>query len=411
MLLRFLVANHKSIRHPQELSLVAVPVRGAPKPRASEIPPVLRVTGIYGANAAGKSNVLDALRWARNAIATSHTGWAPAGGIPRVPFALDEVAHARPTECELDFVFEGIRYTYGFEVDDEVVRREWLLSFPAGRPVRLFDRAGPEKYSFGRALTGEKDQIRRLTRPNSLYLSSAASNNHETLGAIHRWLTNHFLFAGQETSDEVARLGTTYRLLDDKGQRASVGRLMRLADLGISEVNILRDGLERSVEFLHHTDDGPGCRLAENQESAGSRAWLAMAGPLLIALQSGAALVVDEIDSSLHPMLSSTLIRVFKDPHVNRLGAQLLFASHDTTLLGGMLADETLARDEVWFAEKDRGGGTSLFSLAEFHPRKGENVERGYLQGRYGAVPYLKYDEIRDVFTDMWAREDQDAVR
>ncbi len=140
--------------------------------------------------------------------------------------------------------------------------------------------------------------------------------------------------------------------------------------------------------------------LSLEEESAGTRAWLSLLGHALITLRGDAVLVTDEIDSSLHPLLSSSLIRMFRDPVINKRGAQLIFASHDTTLLGSMLDNEIMARDEVWFTEKDDSGATSLYALAEFHPRRDENVERGYLQGRYGAVPYLNFDSIREVFRE-----------
>jgi uncharacterized protein len=435
MLLRFRVANFRSIRSEQELSLVAAPGRGEPKPRATETPPTVRVAAIYGANASGKSNVLGALEWAVRVVSESHARWKPGGGVLRFPFAFG--GKADPTSVELDLLHDGCRYTYGFEVDDEVVRGEWLLSYPAGRPVRLFERTGPDEFHFGRALVGEKEQIRKLTRPNALYLSSAASNNHPLLGSLAQALgMPHIMFAS--AGDERARMYFTRHLLADEADRERITRLVRLADLGVDNIAVrrvtvaddevarfrrileaydatfddaARQELETVLEFRHRTkpSGGPPAWFRAEDESAGTRAWLALIGPLLAALRLGAVLVVDEIDSSLHPLLSSTMIRLFKDPKVNAEGAQLIFASHDTTLLGTMLKDDLLSRDEVWFTEKDSEGATSLFSLAEFRPRREENVERGYLQGRYGAVPYVSYEDIAQALQDI--RETADTPR
>lgn len=437
MLLRFRVANHRSIRDEQTLSFVASRRRGAPRQRLTEIPEIVSITGIYGANASGKSNVLDALRWMKWAIQRSQTSWAPNEGVPRRPFLLEEKARSAPSLYEVDFLHEGNRYSYGFEVDDEAVRGEWLFSFPHGRPRRLFDRTGPAEndYDFGRTLTGEIRRIATLTRDNALFLSSAASNNHPLLGALHQQLTTCMQFAGHDFHGERFRLKVIEELLQQPGTEQDVNALLRLADLGIERAEVVTSDLppelEESLEQLHRalsraaglrvdppdTDSlkrriqlrraGSDVALPIDEESAGTRAWLSIAGLTLGALRDGSVLVVDEIDSSLHPMLSSSLLRMFKDPEINRHGAQLLFASHDTTLLGTLLAEELLSRDEVWFTQKDPEGATTLFPLTEFHPRRDENVERGYLQGRYGAVPYLNFDMVRKLFQERRATLDE----
>ncbi|WP_182873737.1 AAA family ATPase [Microbispora sp. H10670] len=431
MLLRFRVANHRSIRDEQTLSLVATPLRGEPKPRSTEIPRTIRVAGIYGANASGKSNVLAALWWFIGAIRASHTVWPPGSAIPRQPFALSDQRSTTPSFFELDFLHNGVRHSYGFEVDNTKVIGEWLFAFPHGKARKLFERTGPEEFAFGRALQGQTHQIARLTRENSLYLSSAAMNNHGTLGPLYLSLTTAVGFAMHGEGDEGRRLSETQRMLRSAPDHPAITRLLRLADLGVEGAEIvekpvltetgellslvvgkMEESFPGYASLLRATRDdtlddlryeirlrrSTGTVLALREESAGTRVWLSVIGPVTTALEQGRCLVVDEIDSSLHPLLSSTLIRLFKDPGINRRGAQLIFASHDTTLLGTMLNDGLLGRDEVWFTEKDESGATSLYSLAEFHPRKDENIERGYLQGRYGAVPYVSFEKIRDLF-------------
>ncbi len=118
---------------------------------------------------------------------------------------------------------------------------------------------------------------------------------------------------------------------------------------------------------------------------------------LLYVLDHGAVLLIDELDASLHPHLSAEVVRMFHDPEINQKGAQLIFSSHDPTLLGNLLSDRPpLRRDEVWITEKDETGATHLFPLTDYKPRKSENLERGYLQGRYGGVPFLDHDRIRE---------------
>ncbi|MEV0616876.1 ATP-binding protein [Nonomuraea sp. NPDC050404] len=391
MLLRFRVANHRSIRDEQTLSLIAVPRRGEPKRTES-----LHVAGIYGANASGKSNLLDALRWMSDAIRSSHTSWDPTKGVPRNPFKLSRAGLRTPSFFEADFLHQGVRYSYGFEMDDEVVLGEWLNAFPRGRPKKLFDRTGPADMTFGRSLTGEVQRIRRLTRPNSLYLSCAASNNHSLLTAIYdtlKFVAIDFVQHGE--LNEESRLDLVKLLLRRGVATDNINELLRIADLGIERVELV-EAEPHDQLIMRRAGEMPSLSLEE--ESAGTRAWLSLLGHTIIVLHIGGILLADEIDSSLHPLLSSTLIRMFKDPDINRANAQLIFSSHDTTLLGSLIEDGLLARDEVWFTEKDSSGATNLYSLAEFHTRRDENIERGYLQGRYGAVPYLNFEDIREIF-------------
>ncbi|MFC5183155.1 AAA family ATPase [Actinomadura harenae] len=425
-LLRFRAANHKSIRDEQTLSFVAVPKRGEPKPRATEIPPTTQVTGIYGANASGKSNVLDALHYMISCIRTSQTRWSPTGGVPLRPF---KPVTGEPSLYELDFVLRGIRYTYGFEVDTETVCSEWLFSFPHGKARRLFERTGPEDYEFGRALSGPTNQIARLTRPNALYLSSAASNSHPLLSTLYEAFTKSIQVARQR--DRNARLQVTTKILKLEHMPQLLARLLKVADLGIESVHVEETEISANIQramarfgeeldefklapppthvdeiFLAHSS-APAVRFGLDEESDGTVEWLALIGYLLTSMGAPSVLMVDEVDASLHPHLTSTVIRMFKDPEINRHGSQLLFASHDTTLLGTLLDDKILDRDEVWFTEKDEDGATTLYALAEFKPRKDENVERGYLQGRYGAVPYLSYAEIRRIFQELHVESDE----
>jgi energy-coupling factor transporter ATP-binding protein EcfA2 len=419
MLLRFRVANHRSIRDEQTFSLIATPRRG--EPRAAK---PLRVVGVYGANASGKSNVLAALDWMIKAIKLAHTRWEPAEGVPRQPFKLSPTGPGTPSFFEVDFLHEGVRHSYGFEADDRQIIGEWLNTYPSGRPKKLFERDGAAEFSFGRSLTGELQRIRKLTRPNSLYLSCAASNNHPVLGAVHASLTQRVSFVQQDHKDQERRLLLAKYLLGDPAFTVVLNTLLRAADLGVEGAEVIeapdetkfKEFAEQDPEFASHPEfeaafraihakvvlrrSSSEVRLSLDEESAGTRAWLSLIGHAMLTLRGRGVLVADEIDSSLHPLLSSTLIRMFKDSAINRHGSQLVFASHDTTLLGSLLEEEILARDEVWFTEKDDAGATSLYSLAEFHPRRDENIERGYLQGRYGAVPYLSFERIREILLE-----------
>lgn len=426
MLLRFRVSNFRSLRDEQELSMIASSRddRGAVVHLEDLGLEVLRVAAIYGANAAGKSNVLDALRFMCEAVKKSHRNWKPDGPVPREPFLLDSAARSAPSFFEADFLLEGVRYRYGFKLDDEQVLEEWLYAFPHKRPQLWFrrDYGASEPFEFGKQLKGNHRVIAGLTRKNSLFFSVAAENNHPALLPVYSWF-GRIDFA--DIKNRSQRVSLTAHLLDEDERRSALLDLIRLADLGISDfslsdepltpfsVEVLRLASKESrqeaaavenllaklkhkrVALLHATGQEP-VALAFDKESGGTHAWFALVGRILLTLEKGSVLCVDELDASLHPHLAFEVIRIFEDPVRNPRGAQLIFNTHDTTLLGNLLGEPALRRDQVWFVEKDGTGATHLYPLTEFKPRKSENLERGYLQGRYGAVPFIEPALVED---------------
>lgn len=431
MLLAFRVINHRSLRDEQELSLV-VPVReehrlGQDQAFAAWDTRVSPVAGVYGPNASGKSNVLHALGFMQSAVLGSHARWAAEGGVPVQQFAFRPDEEQQPSLFEVQLELGGTRHQYGFEADAGRIRREWLHAWPQGRRQLWFERT-EDSYHFSRNLTGRNRTIADLTRPNSLYLSTAAAGNHEQLRPLHHWFATGCL--GVTPGDQDARTHFTIRQLQDAGQREQIVGLLQAADLGIRDAVPRRaqldpgarqlltrllgnleeraDGADSgntvslenetvTVELLHTTGEVEPRPLPFAWESQGTRTWFALLGPLLQSLQAGAVLLVDELDASLHPQLTAAVVRLFQDPATNPRQAQLLFTTHDTALLGSLLDVEgehpPLRRDQIWFTERDQDGATTLYSLSEFSPRRQENIERGYLQGRYGAVPHVR--EVR----------------
>lgn len=409
MLLRFRVANYRSIRQEQELSLVATEfnegtarVTGV-RADGREIN-VLPVAGIYGANASGKSNVLLAMQAMREAVRSSFAEWAKDEGVPREPFALDPAAQEETTLFEVDLLLgrDRVRYTYGFELSDERVEAEWLHAYPHRHRQTWFDRdagrADGEKFTFpGEGMKGsrkEKDQLAEFTRPNSLLLTVAASLNNPQLSVVHRWLLHQLIIA----TPDLAVPGSASRVLEH-GVRNDTKRLTELlkkADLGIT--GILVDAPEPStvrVRLLHHRDGGDPVPLdLTRQESQGTLAWFRYLEPVLQALDDGSVLVIDELDASLHPTLCAELIRLFRNPRSNPHHAQLIFTTHDATLLGSAMVERPLDRDEVWITSKHRTGETELYCLIDAKPRKEENLERGYLRGRYGGIPRVTHGDM-----------------
>lgn len=432
MLLSFRVSNFLSIKEEQEFSFLA---SSAPaRPQAAEggewVDDVGTLAGIFGANASGKSTVLKALDFMRYAVEESYTGWAARDAIPTTPFMLDDVSEDEPSLCEAVFQLDGVRYQYGFRLTKREVVGEWLYAYVTHRRQVWFERdvSSPEVWYFGKSFAGRNKVISDLTRPTALFLSAAAANNHKQATEAERFFRTR-LSASWPDDPIPVRAQHTRRLLAQEAARAEVEALVRFADLGIQDVRERREALnakdrERMVRVLQAMDSSfgeveasravdEGARrvvfghstgkeqepvyLPIHAESLGTQAWFALLGPILDAIKDGGTLTIDEIDASLHPHLTSEILRIFSDPKRNPKQAQLLFTSHDTTLMGGLLGGRELTRDQVWFTEKKADGATVLYPLTDFSPRKAENLERGYLQGRYGAIPFLESEILEEV--------------
>lgn len=394
MLLRFRAANVLSFRGEFELSLL--PPRGVEHARAVGVRAegreltVLPLVAIFGANASGKSNVLHAMRWMVQAVTQSVAGWLNEPGIPRPVFALDPAARDETSLFEVDVVIDGVRYVYGFEVSDARVETEWLHAYPGRHKQVWFERDAEieEPYRFPSDwLKGNRRELVTLTRPNALFLTVAAQFNHPQLSPVRRWFVDNlwpFTPRGLLTTKRhLVRLA-------DPGFRTRFTELLRAADLGIAGLEDVTDEDGRlSTQILHHGRGGE-VPLAFDQESLGTRAWYGFLGAMIATLDAGTVLLVDELDSSLHPMLVAEVLRLFRDRDANPHGAQLICTVHDVTLLGSAHAERPLSPHEVWITEKKQSTGESeLYPLTDAHPRVGESLERGYLRGRYGGVPNL----------------------
>jgi hypothetical protein len=396
---------------------------------------IVAVAGIFGANASGKTNVIDALRFFRQAVLSSQLRWGPGAPIPVRPFRLAPDSQRQPSSYQLDFVLGGQQLQYGFSVTSEAVQSEWLFAWPAGKRQTWFERSGPTEVEFGRALKGPNQAILRLTRPNSLFLSAAAQNNHAMLSPVQKFIERQILLVSD--SDEVARAAFTMDLFGKADAVAGkITELVRHADLGILDLSVKQetepvpeptrlfagDLLRRAgapdnviaalptqaeirrLVLRHAAPDLPeGIPMEVLDESRGTLAWFALAGPMIQALATGALLVVDELNASLHELLQAELVRRFNSPEHNQKGAQLLFNTQDSTLLGDMLGPAPiLRRDQVWFCDKRRDGQSTLTPLTDFRVRKGENLQRRYLEGRFRAVPYL--DELAQLRLELEPR-------
>lgn len=403
MLIEFRVENHRSIRDEQVLTMEAGNLRDEEDRRPREISVsgktlrLLPAAVLYGANASGKSNVLAALGFMRHAVIHSHRSWDPDEGVPRDPFAWGEKT-AEPSMYEATFAVEGIRYRYGFAVDDEQIVEEWLYAWPHGKKQVWLER-DVQRFKFGEHLKGENRIIEVVTRKNALFLAAAVQHKHSQLQPLYR-LFRSLRMINMNTGIQAKRAGVSgfysydflhsYYFSDtpkDKRMLGSLLKLIKASDVGIEQVRIQREPKLRF--FFRHHGNAEDAWLPLEQESHGTQRLFRLARPILDCLENGSLLVIDELESSLHPLLAQHVVQLFNNPETNPHNAQLIFATHDTNLLGTTVGEPVLRRDQIWFTEKDENGGTVLYPLTDFKPRKAENLERGYLQGRYGAIPFL----------------------
>ena len=417
MLIEFRVENHRSIRDEQVLTMEAGRVGASDDPTPRAVPGcserILPVAALYGANASGKSNVLAALAFMKEAVLYSQRVWSPNEGIPRNPFAWGP-KRGEPSIFEVEIVISDDRYRYGFTVSDEAFSEEWLYAWPKGKKQTWLERDG-EKFQYGKHLAGENKVIEGVTRPNALFLSAAAQLGHRQLTPIFSWfgsletinIYDRRLSVGRGPLDSIVSILMDEErdarqpglFGDDEARDSLLSRfrtLLKSADVGIIDMRVNREKPSQGMRFrssgleLKHQSESDDAWLPLEEESRGTRTLLQLALPILWTIQRGRLMVVDELESSMHPNLAEHIIRQFNDPEINRHNAQLIFSTHDTNLLGTLSGEPALRRDQVWLTEKDATGATILYPLTDFKPRKGENVERGYVQGRYGAIPYLR---------------------
>lgn len=416
MLIEFKVKNFRSFHDETVLSMVASSDRTLPE-NSIVVPAfgnrsLLRSAVIYGANAAGKTNLITAISFVETFVMNSMDKKLDEP-IDIKPFLLTSNT-TDPSEFEITFLDdEGIRYQYGFHVTIERVTREWLIAYPKGLPQTWFERVhsidsnSEPSWHFGRNLKGPNFQRAELTRPDMLFLSMAAKLNHRQLSKVYQWFQKSLHVIN--TTDQESGFLTIYsavRAQEDDRTRDIIQTLIKVADFGISHfeirektitdkdlpedmpINIRKEFIDKKsldVFMYHPVNDEHHVPLPLEDESAGMQRYFALSGPLAQVLENGWTLFVDELDSSLHPLLVRNLVELFHNPKVNSKGAQLIFNTHDTTLMDCCL----FRRDQIWFVEKDRQGCSHLYPLLDFRPRKEEALAKGYLLGRYGAIPFL----------------------
>lgn len=421
MLIELSVANFRSFRERVTLSLEAEP-RISERDKAVDERNVahtadgdlLRVVGIYGANASGKSNLITALATLRDLVLNSAREGQMGDELPAAPFRLDTETLTAPSEIEVVFTHDDHQYRYGAAFTTKRVEREWLFVRPTGaeQEERWFERT-QDTYATGGAWLRDPG-LEQKTRDEALHISAAAAWKHAQAQQVLEWFKDALRVLNG--NDGNVYPATTIQLLDDEIQRQTIGALIRRLDFGIDDLRVEEADDSRRPALFRARDAAPNSRTRSyyeqllkrarrlvtirrgiafdlaTDESAGTVKAVALAGPIVHALTRGGILVVDEFDARLHTLLAKQLVELFQDPTTNPHDAQLVFTSHDTNLLTRTL----LRRDQLWFVEKShKTHASDLYSLAEFRLEDGSRIrndaryEADYLQGKYGAIPFF----------------------
>ena len=393
MILEFCATNYLSIKEELKLSFVSTPLKeSSTEPNdlfelADTGISLVRSAVIYGANASGKSNVLKAFAFYKRFITDSFKDSQAGEAIDVENFRLNATTIDEPTSLEATFTDGEYIYRYGFEVDSQKVQMEWLyrrICKKRAKEVELFYREDGVTTVHPKSLLLQELVNKKMVRSNALLLSTAAQFNETIAVSILRWLSNtQVLFCSE---DEVL-WQNAIKYLDDETIRERIIAFARYADLGIE--NIIK--VDNRIVSRHRQYDDEGREVNNvafsfnRNESEGTVKYFSLAYPIIDALDNGKCIVIDELDSRLHPLLVKRIIALFNDAQTNPKGAQLLFTAHDTYLLSAGL----FRRDQVWFTQKDNFGATELYSLAEYKVRSTSPFERDYLLGKYGATPLI----------------------
>ena len=420
MLLQFSVSNYRSFRKLQTLNLAASSQDKALPGNCieQELPGVsgkhwLKGVAIYGANASGKTSVIEALEALSKMVTTSAAMTDPKDPIPQIePFALHPGAADSPTGFGVVFVAAGMRYEYRVAATRQRVWHESLRAFPGSKPQMWFARdwtaeSGSYEWTPERPTGFERDKrLEGDTLGNMLFLSKHIASNRQELDPVFRWFKSRLKFLDLSTRGQMGSGFTLTQVEKKTALYGSIVELLRHADLGITGARAVEQVPPRELlemvgkmpaemgesfrkqfrfkpELTHRGTGTAEVALPWESESAGTHRFFALAGPWLDILANGYTVFVDELETSMHPVMVRELLRLLFSAKANPKGAQLIFTTHNPLLLDMTL----IRRDQVWFTDKDSEGEGHLYPLSDYAPRNTESLVRGYMSGRYGAVP------------------------
>ncbi len=407
MLTSFKVANFRSIGEEQILSLIPASNQREYTENIFESGkhPALNVISIYGANSSGKSNLLLAFYAMKVMVLTSAKN-SSADTLPWLPFLLKDGLGETDTLFEVQFVLNGVRYRYGYSYNADRVSTEWLMRKISGRETAVFQREG-EVIDISSGFNGSSrliDAAVEGTKPNNLFLSMADAFNVEEAKAVIAWFNNVDTLNSRSPLNLAKQ---TDSLLKDAEYSAAIRGYLKSLNLGIE--NVLSEENDKGAsnqspvfKAVHRLYDRNGNPTAATTswdftsfESSGSNRALYISGSVVKSLKTGGVLIIDEVEAFMHPIMTLALIELFMNPESNPKRTQLIFSTHDTNLLNYL----RLRRDQVYFMEKNKWESSELFSLSDFKYKNADgeesterwdsDKEKRYIEGRYGAIPFL----------------------
>lgn len=404
MLIQFNFSNFKSYRDDTSLDMTATSIKEHPynvitTPQDEKY---IKVAAIYGANASGKTSVIDAFDFMRYFVLDSFKREGQAKNIPIKRFAFDKASKTGKSEFEVFFIDDNKEYQYGFTLDNKKVHEEWLYKRDfrgKDKYITLFERKN-EKIQCSENLKNANALV-NMVEESSLFLSFISNAKIREAKIVYDWFlhTEVMDFGNVIMESLVSRLLPVDNLKDEK-YLCEFERFLKAIDIGIDGIRIERiknttdeEGeLKYKVYSKHMTTDGNSfVEIPFSEESSGTQKLFGLYSFLSECIRKGRTLFVDELDAKLHPLLLRYIINMFHNPEINQNNSQLIYTTHDIYTL----TKETFRRDQIWFSEKDSTGVSNLYSLAEYKlddkkVRNDATYNKDYLAGRYGAVPLLK---------------------
>lgn len=415
MLLQFSVKNFKSFKDMAVLSMEPSADKELPDNLTLiEKNRCLNTIAIFGANAAGKSNVFTALTAAILLVRRSNSRQVIDPLLEIIPFKFDEESIRKPTTFEFVFIAEGKKYVYRFSATQKAVQREYLYVFNSAKASTIFERTDVNTYKFtSPALKRELQPLTERNTENKLFLATATAWNCEATRIPYLWFETKINTYSIDSDQLISQTAPMFDNDADNSLRKFTNMILHEADINIDDFNIEFKDISQEqflqqvpqelrglistipaamnkvvkIETVHSiVDDGIAKQynLSLMEESQGTRNLFLFSPVLKRAFETGETLCIDEFDASLHPMLVRYLFSLFNNPDINKAHAQLIVSSHSLVLM----SLKNLRRDQIYFVEKDRKTGKAeLYSLDEFSPRKEEDVRKAYMLGRYGSIP------------------------
>jgi uncharacterized protein len=416
MLIKFIVENYKSIKDKLVLNMVAASNTDHEDTNVVHFGDLrlLKSAAIYGANASGKSNIIDGFNTMKKLVVTSATNLNRNDNIDVEPFLLSNESENEPTTFEVELFLNNEKYRYGFKTTNEAITREYLFR----NEDYLFIRNEGEFFLSNELKQAES--IQKMTRENALFISVLTQFNETTIQPIYDWFYNVASIDGTRSKNYATK---TYEMLENEAYFSIIEDFIKKIDVGIvglklenNDFNLIPDelkigsnwkytlGLQKTLSkkiLLQHQRFGKNGKKLDlidfplsEYGSAGTKKIFELIGNLIDSIHHNGLVIIDEFDAKLHPFLAKSIIKLFNSDVGSN--AQLVFATHSATLL-----DESLIRpDQVYLVEKDKYGSSQLYSIVEYKNHDKKPMQEQYLNGRYGGIPFI--DNFSKIFKKQY---------